>query len=66
MPRMAVSRLIGQYTLNTMLIIMKLNDSVNGGQQFATIGQTAARNTNNQTEYGWLDATPEMELIFIV
>jgi hypothetical protein len=31
MPRMAVSRLIGQYTLNTMLIIMKLRRSVNGG-----------------------------------
>jgi len=32
--------------------------SVNGAQQFATIGQTAAHNTNNQTDYGWLDATP--------
>jgi hypothetical protein len=36
----------------------EIERSVNGGQQFATIGQTAARNTNNQTEYGWLDATP--------
>ncbi len=36
----------------------EIERSVNGGQQFATIGQTAARNTNNQSEYGWLDATP--------
>ena len=32
--------------------------SINGGQQFTTIGQAAAHNTNNQTQYGWLDATP--------
>ncbi|PWU24319.1 hypothetical protein C5B42_00060 [Candidatus Cerribacteria bacterium 'Amazon FNV 2010 28 9'] len=36
----------------------EIERSVNGGQQFQTIGQTAARNTNNQTEYGWMDATP--------
>jgi len=36
----------------------EIERSINGGQQFATIGQTAARNTNSQTEYHWLDATP--------
>jgi type IX secretion system substrate protein len=36
----------------------EIERSVNGVQQFTTIGQIAARNTNNQTEYGWLDATP--------
>jgi len=36
----------------------EIERSVNGGQQFVTIGQTAARNTSNQSEYGWLDATP--------
>jgi hypothetical protein len=36
----------------------EIERSANGGQQFVTVGQTAARNTNNQTEYGWLDATP--------
>jgi hypothetical protein len=36
----------------------EIERSENGGQQFATIGQTAARNVNTQTEYGWLDATP--------
>jgi len=36
----------------------EIERSVNGGQQFVSIGQTPARNTNNQTEYGWLDPSP--------
>ena len=36
----------------------EIERSVNGMQQFATVGQTAAHNTNTKSEYAWLDATP--------
>jgi hypothetical protein len=36
----------------------EIERSVNGTQQFETIGQTAAHNTTGKSEYGWLDATP--------
>ena len=36
----------------------EIERSANGLQQFASIGQTQARNANSKTEYGWIDATP--------
>jgi hypothetical protein len=36
----------------------EIERSVNGTQQFETLGQTAAHNTSGKSEYSWLDATP--------
>jgi hypothetical protein len=36
----------------------EIERSVKDGQQFTTVGQMAARNTDAQSDYEWLDATP--------
>jgi type IX secretion system substrate protein len=36
----------------------EIERSVNGVQQFTTVGQTAAHNTGSKLDYQWLDATP--------